>query len=396
MNLLYSLRNVITVFILISVTYISTKAQNTLSESEKRLIAQQVKTEILDSMRNMDKTSLGQISDALSVMGYLETYYSYDFGNPDNHNRPGFMYSHNRHNEINVNLGFIKTAYQTDKIRANLAVAVGTYMNANYSAEPTVMKNIYEAYVGIKLSKRQDVWIDAGIMPSHIGFESAVGKDNWTLTRGLYAENSPYFNTGAKISFSSPNGKWLLSGLILNGWQRIQRIDGNNIPALGHQITYKPNSNITLNSSSFVGSDKPDSIRQMRYFHNLYGIFQVNERLGLTAGLDIGAQQISKGSSNYNTWFTPVIVVKYSLSERLSVSARGEYFSDVAGVIIAAETTNNFQTLGYSLNLDYQIHNNVLWRIEGRGLTSKDKLFVLNDTPSNNNYFITTALSISF
>ena len=65
------------------------------------------------------------------------------------------MYSHNRHNEITVNLGFIKTTYQTDKARANLAVAVGTYMNSNYAAEPTVMKNIYEANVGVKISKNR-------------------------------------------------------------------------------------------------------------------------------------------------------------------------------------------------------------------------------------------------
>ncbi|MBK8628485.1 MAG: outer membrane beta-barrel protein [Saprospiraceae bacterium] len=27
--------------------------------------------------------------------------------------------------------------------------------------------------------------MDAGIFPSHIGFESAISADNWTLTRSL-------------------------------------------------------------------------------------------------------------------------------------------------------------------------------------------------------------------
>jgi hypothetical protein len=40
--------------------------------------------------------------------------------------------------------------------------------------------------------------------------------------------------------------------------------------------------------------------------------------------------------------------------------------------------------------------NNVVWRIEGRGFTSKDKIFTLNDKPSSQNYFLTTALAISF
>jgi hypothetical protein len=377
-------------------TFNSAKAQTTLSEADRQAIIDQVKKDVMDSLNNKPSKSFGQISDAFTISGYLETYYTYDFANPENHTRPAFTYSHNRHNEINVNLGYIKAAFLTDKVRANLALAVGTYMNANYAAEPFVLKNIYEANGGFKISKKHDLWIDAGIFSSHIGFESAVGKDNWTVTRSLFADNSPYFETGAKISYTNSNGKWFLSALVLNGWQRIQRVDGNNMPAFGHQITYKPNSKITLNSSSFIGSDKPDSTRQMRYFHNLYGIFQVHEKFGITAGFDIGAEQKSKGSSNYNTWFTPVLILKASPTDKLSIAARGEYFSDANGVIIATGTPNNFQTFGYSLNLDYQIHNNVLWRIESRGFSSKDKIFMLNGKPDNNNYFLTTAIAISF
>lgn len=396
MKFTYNSLIVLSIFGLLSAKSNSLNAQNSLSEAEKQSIIQQVKKEVLDSLKEKPKKPFGQISDAFSISGYLETYYTYDFGNPSNHTRPSFTYSHNRHNEINLNLGYIKAAFNTDKVRANLALAAGTYMNANYASEPNVMKNIYEANGGFKISKKHDLWIDAGIFSSHIGFESAVGKDNWTLTRSLFADNSPYFETGAKISYTTPNGKWFLSGLVLNGWQRIQRVDGNNLPAFGHQITYKPNSKITLNSSSFVGSDKPDSTRQMRYFHNLYGIFQVHEKFGVTVGFDIGAEQKSKGSSAYNTWFTPVLLLKVNATEKLSITARGEYFSDANGVIIATGTPNNFQAFGYSLNLDYQIHNNVLWRIEGRGFTSKDKVFMMNEKANNNNVFITTAIAISF
>ena len=157
----------------------------------------------------------------LTISGYAEAYYQYDFNKPADNNRPGFIYSHNRHNEFNLNLGFVKANYAAERVRANLALGAGTYMNANYAAEPGVLKNIVEANVGIKISKKKNVWIDAGIMPSHIGFESAVSKDCWTITRSILAENSPYFEAGAKISYTTDDGKWLLSGMALNGWQRI-------------------------------------------------------------------------------------------------------------------------------------------------------------------------------
>ncbi|HQW23299.1 MAG TPA: porin, partial [Bacteroidia bacterium] len=245
----------------------------------------------------------------LSFSGYLETYYLYDFGNPADHNRPGFVYSHNRHNEVNINLGYIKAAYEKDNVRANLALMAGTYSNANLAAEPGVLKNIYEGNIGVKVSKKSSLWIDAGIFSSHIGFESAVSKDCWTLTRSILADNSPYYESGVKLSYTSPSEKWFISGLFLNGWQRIQRVDYNNTPAFGTQFTFKPNKKITLNSSSFVGNDKPDSAKQMRYFHNFYGIIKVNDKLAFTAGFDFGAEQISKGSSDYNTWYSPVLIL---------------------------------------------------------------------------------------
>lgn len=332
----------------------------------------------------------------LTFSGYLEAYYAYDLGNPGNHNRPFFVYSHNRHNEVNLNLGFVKAAYQTDNIRANLALAAGTYMNANYAAEPGVLKNIYEANAGVKISRKKDLWIDAGIFASHIGFESATGKDNWTLTRSICADNTPYYESGIKISYTTGNGRWFISGLVLNGWQRIQRVDGNNIPAFGHQLTFRPHSKITLNSSSFIGSDKPDSIRQMRYFHNLYGIFQVTDKFTFTAGFDIGAEQKSKGSSSYHAWYNPVVLLKFAPDSRHGITARVEYYDDENGAIISTATLHGFKTWGYSLNYDYFIRDNVIWRVEGRGFMSKDKIFTLNDKPGNNNLFLTTSLAVSF
>lgn len=333
---------------------------------------------------------------SITISGYLEAYYTYDLARPSHHNRPSFIYSHNRHNEVNLNLGLIKAAYQKSNVRANLALATGTYMNANYAAEPGVLRHIYEANAGIKLSRRKEIWIDAGVLPSHLGFESAIGKDNWTLTRSLFAENSPYFETGARLSYATGNGKWFLSGLVLNGWQRVQRIDGNNTPAFGHQVTYKPNDRFTINSSSFIGNDKPDSVKQMRYFHNLYGIFQLTDQWGITAGLDIGAEQKAKRSNRYNTWYTPVMVIKLSPAPRHSIAARGEYYQDKNGVIIATDTPDGFKTWGYSLNYDFNVLPNAVWRTEARGFSSKDKIFVKGNESSYHNYFITTSIAVAF
>lgn len=332
----------------------------------------------------------------LTFSGYLEPYYSFDLGNPDGHERPGFFYSYNRHNEFNVNLGFLKANYTGERVRGNLALMAGSYAQYNLAAEQSMLRFLFEANVGVKVSKKSNLWIDAGVMPSHIGFESAIGKDCWNLTRGILAENSPYYEAGVKVGYTTPNEKLYLAAMYLNGWQRIQRVSGNQTPAFGTQVTYKPSDKITVNWSTFIGNDQPDGEVKMRYFNNFYTIAQLNDKFGLTAGFDIGVQQRAEGSSEYDAWYTPVLIARYTPSEHWRVAARAEYYADANGVIIATGTPNGFKTFGYSLNLDYLPIENVMFRIEGRGLNSQDEIFLLDNAPSQQNFFFTTSIALSF
>ncbi|QRR00702.1 porin [Dyadobacter sandarakinus] len=361
----------------------------------KRLLLSALGWAILQPASAQDSTD---IKGTLTVSGYAEAYYNYDFNRPLNNTTPGFLYNFNRAGEVNLNLGFIKAGYTAGRLRGNLALAAGTYVNANYAAEPGVLKNVFEANVGVKVSRNANLWIDAGIMPSHIGFESAIGKDNWALTRSLSAENTPYYESGVKLGYTSKDDKLYLAAMYLNGWQRIQRVDGNSTPGFGTQVTYKPASSVTLNYSTFAGNDKPDSTRLMRYYHNIYGIFQLTEKLGLTAGFDYGMEQKHKGSSDYNNWLVPVLIARYTPAPKLHIALRGEYFQDKNGVIIGTGTANGFKTFGYSANVDYAVFPGVLCRVEARNLSSRDRIFTqrTDQDLSKNNFFLTTSLSVAF
>jgi len=326
----------------------------------------------------------------------METYYAYDFSAPETGDRPPFLYSFNRHNEFNVNLGFLKASYTSAAVRGNMAIMTGTYANANLAEEPGVLRNILEANAGVKLSATHNLWIDAGIFASHIGFESAVGRDSWNLTRSILAENSPYYESGLKISYHTSDECWFLSGLILNGWQRIQRLPGNSLPSFGTQITYTPNENVLLNASTFAGTDSPDSARLMRYFHNLYGIFQVTPRVSFTVGFDNGIQQQLPDQNTYDPWWAAIAIARIALAEKTSIDLRAEYYTDPKGIIIAVPFENGFSTLGTSANLDYKISAGALWRIEVRHFTAQDPIFARDSNPSHANTCVTTALAISF
>jgi len=341
-----------------------------------------------------------QETGKIKVTGYLETYYGYDFNKPADNNRPGFVYSHNRHNEVNLNLGFIKGSYETERFRTNLAIMAGTYAHANLAAEPDVLKNIFEANAGLKLSRLANLWLDAGIFSSHIGFESAISKDCWVLTRNISSENTPYYESGARLGYVTSNGKLTATILYLNGWQRITRQNGNNQPAGGLQLTWKPSEKITLNYSNYLGTEGADSVRTRRFYHNLYGIFQLTREFGLTLGFDYGTQQKAKGSSAKNEVLSPVAIARYQISGQFALAGRVEYYEDRHGMLISATTPNGFKTTGYSFNLDYAPISNALIRLEGKLYDGKDDIFPgsrnsVNDA-TDKNMAITASIAVSF
>ena len=330
-----------------------------------------------------------------NVSGFMDVYFVYDFHKPTGANRQPFLYNHNRHQEFNLNLGLIKMGITHPKYRANLAFHAGTYSNDNYVNEPDQLKNIFEANVGLSLDQSKNIWLDVGIFPSHIGFESAIASENWTMTRSLLAENSPYFLTGLKLTLK-PNPNLEISGSVLNGWQRIQRLEGNTLPSFGTQLRYQVEQKVILNWSTFLGTDDPDSLRRIRYFNNFYGQFSLSENLAVIFGLDVGVQQKSRNSKAYQNWISPIFISQYKFNERFQIAFRAEYYNDSNGVIVPTDIIPGFSVSGISLNLDFRPFENIMCRLEGRSMYSEKNIFLSSTGFSNHNYIIASSINISF
>lgn len=326
----------------------------------------------------------------LTFNAYAELYYSYDFAKPANNEKPDFIYNHKRHNEINANLILLKSNYSAKILRANLGLMTGNYSRYNLSSEPAWARHLFEANVGIKLSKEQNLWLDAGVMPSHIGFESAISADCWNLTRSILAENSPYYETGIKLGYSTKKGNLSMAFLVLNGWQRIKRLNLIQKPSFGIQVTYKPTEKLLLNYSNFTGTDIQSNLNALRTFHNLYMQFAISKKLGMIAGFDIGSDKFN--SIDYGIWYSPVLIMRYSVSEKIKLAMRGEYYNDKNRIIIPTSNLNGLRISGISGNFDYRISKKLQFRIEGKVYSAAEREFNNN---SNENYSLTSNITLS-
>lgn len=336
--------------------------------------------------------SLAQ-SDSLrkfSFFTYGELYYSHDFSKFKNKEKADFIYNHKENQELNANLILFKTNYTSKIFRYNLGLMWGNYAQYNLSAEPNWAQFIYEANMSLRLSKKQKIWATVGVMPSHIGFESAISADCWTLTRSILAENSPYYESGLKINYTNKSENLQASLFVLNGWQNIYQNNKLASPALGLQINYKPNESTILNYSNYLGNVSLDSLQATRLFHNFYVQYEPKSKLGVLVGLDIGTQKNNAGI--LSVWYSPVVICKYNFSEKLKLALRGELYSDKQNIIIPKNNINGFSVTDLSANFDYKINKNLVFRIEGKKLNLADGVFLNN---KDSNFSLTTNITVS-
>jgi hypothetical protein len=317
------------------------------------------------------------------VSAYLEMYFHYDLDDPGGIVQQPCFVSYAEKNGINANLALLQIKKDDEQTRGHLGIMTGNYAQYNLAAEPDLLRHIYEASLGVKIKKF--AWLDVGVFPAHIGCESAIGSQNFNLTRSLIAENSPYFETGARLSYDRGK-KWSFALLLLNGWQNIR--ETNKGKALGTLVTFKPSSSFTINSCGFAGNEKPDTAKQYRLFHDLNITWTKNERFSMILAADVGIQQRESGKSgaqNFDAWHGGSLQFRWSPWKKVSVGLRFEEYWDENKIIIAPTAIGangeliGFSARGGSVNLDYKVKGNVHWRTEFKYLESDNEQFLNSD-----------------
>lgn len=300
---------------------------------------------------------------------YSELYSSKSIHNLE---KPSYLCSYDQNNYPSTNIILLKWSSNNNfqnknsKLRYNIGLMIGDYVNSNLKNEARTLQNIYETNVGIKFSK--NMILDFGILNSHIGFESAIGQESWTCTRSILADNTPYYEAGYRLSFESDNKKWKGNVNFLNGWQKMTA-NTNDQKSWGHQIQFIPNKKTTINSSSYFGQS-PTVQNRNRYFHNFYTQYQMNDKFGFIVGIDNGCEfDKTESLKNAKYYFSPILITKYNINSKSSITGRWEYFKDNDMIL---QNLYLKESMGYSINYDYQIQNNSLLRFEARMLQHKE------------------------
>ncbi len=329
-----------------------------------------------------------------SFMAVIDSYYAYDFNHNQEHELPFFMFNTKRSDEFNINLALLRGSYATPSVRANLGLMSGTYAQYNLYSEQELFRSIYEANAGVSFGDSSGVWFDVGILPSHLGFESVVMQDDWTITRSLSIEGSPFYLSGARLT-AQLSDVWSVMGILCNGWQHIRRSSGNTSIWFGTQVQCKPSSKLTLNWSTLIGSDDADSIARERIYNDFYLLATISPRFQVAVGFDIGYQQHqSSTGSGYAMWNSPLLILRLQALKQLAFCLRTEYFNDPEGVIFSVAPNSGLILGGNSLTAEYTPNPQITIRAEERWFESEEKIFRIGSLPVATQSMFLFALSV--
>jgi hypothetical protein len=328
----------------------------------------------------------------VTVEGYIDAYYAFDFNKPAGGNRPYFI-SMARQNEMTINLAFIDVKYSSSRLRGRFVPGFGTYINANYANEPGALKNIVEASAGIKLFKTKSIWFDFGVFGSPYTNESAISKDHLAYTRSFAPEYVPYYLSGAKISAALTN-KLNAYLYLINGWQQME--DANSSKSFGTQLEYRPNNNWLLNWNTYIGSENSsaDPTFSTRYFTDFFFIFSKN-KWSATGCAYIGLQKRELSSDAY--WWQANLIARYNFTNKISATIRAEYFEDASEVLANPITgVLGFNSYSGSLGFNAKPAENMLLRLEWRTFYSTKDVYERGGNAVNNSNLITSSVAIWF
>lgn len=295
--------------------------------------------------------------------------------------------------EISLNHAIANFEGKSQLFRFGLGFHTGTFVKANYEAEPQELKYIYQARGGILLL--ENLWLDVGIFPSHLGGESMVSMENFTYTRSLIADYSPYYEAGARLRYE-PSDDFVFGIYILNGWQNIR--ETNKDKALGVEILYKFFKRWELGYNIFIGNEAPNTEkRQTRYYQDLFLKAKVLEWLDIYLSYDIGFQRrvplswVDLLESTPDIWLTRnsrITSERFArwegfslqfyihLNEKWKLGGRWEGYLDREQIIVHTNTENGFQVYSGSLNLDFFPNSNSVFRLEFKHTQSLDAIFL--------------------
>jgi hypothetical protein len=279
---------------------------------------------------------------AVRFNAFLTASYSYNFNHPDTRLNAFrvFDYKDNEPKVDEAELVVQKPVSQPGDwgFRADLTAgqsipkltaANGLFRNSETGEGwPFDIHQLFASYI-VPVGK--GLRLDAGKIQTHMGYEVIDGYDGWNdnATRSfLFGYAVPYTHTGLCLSYPF-SGKFTARFHVFNGWDDFK--DNNSSKSVGLQLAFAPSSSLSFNVNAVYGPEQESNSQDARQVWELTGLWKATARTSFGVDYLYGHERHALGPGLDGNWTGVAGYVRRNLTERVSVSLRGEFFDDRDG-----------------------------------------------------------------
>ena len=282
----------------------------------------------------------------MSVTGFVDGYYNYNFNHPRQAATvPGlsgpFLSSFRTFdgpaNQFSLNMAELTIAKAPDAAASRLGYTLtfgfGNAENVVNSTDPGGLgyaQPIKEAYMSYLAPIGKGLQIDFGKFVTPAGAEVIETNANWNYSRGFlfnYAIPFNHYGLRAKYAF---NDKVSLTGYLVNGWNNIT--ENNTGKTVGASLAWTPNKKWTITQNYLAGPEIPNDNSDWRQLSDTVVAYTATSKLSLMANYDYGHDYVlGTTSTNSVFWQGIAAYFRYAFNDRYAFSGRYEYFDDHNG-----------------------------------------------------------------
>lgn len=332
--------------------------------------------EVIDSAKTAETTQ-----KALTVSGYVDAYYRFNFGNPKKeqktfNNNTSFT---NSHNSFELGMASVKLEHAMGKVGVVADLGFGKRAEEFSYNDDKTMIAIKQAYV--TYSPVANLKFSAGSWATHVGYELVDPYLNRNYSMSYMFSYGPFFHTGVKADLTA--GK---SGFML-GVANPTDLKSANFARkfLIGQYSYggeKIKLYLNYQGGTFYKEANDDSkIHQ----GDIVVTAALSDKFSLGYNgtvQSVSARNLSGKFDDAESWWGSALYLNVDPTSTCGLTLRGEYFNNEKGAS-AAPATNIFAT---TLSANFKVGGLTIIP-ELRHESAQDEIFVKRDESTTKSAF---------
>jgi len=343
------------------------------------------------------KSTLASILGPLSVTGFVDGYYEYNFGHPHlnapsvlpgnpNTGLSGLRAFDSPYSQFMLNTAELIFDKPPDannsRLGGHLSLWYGNGTNVVGASDPAGLgfaQYLKEAYGSYLAPLGKGLEIDFGKFVTPFGAEVIESKDNWNYSRGLlFTYAIPLYHFGLRTKYVF-NDKYQISAYFVNGWNN--QVDNNTGKTFGVQFGWNPNKKFSLVQNYMIGAEETQNNSNPRQLWDTVATYSPTGKLSLMMNFDYGRGDRVTGVVNPVWWSGVAGYLRYQVNDNYAFSTRYEYYNDPFGFTTFVTQPPPFPGYGQHINevtetFERKIHTNLITRLEyRRDMASRPTLY---------------------